>query len=75
MAWDDSGMAGEHEAWYREHDPVLRYARELLVSGDIDQDELKALDQQVRERIEEARRFALDSPRPTPESALDHVFA
>ena len=52
MAWDDSNMAGEHEAWYREHDPVLRYARELLASGDIDQDELTALDEQVRERLE-----------------------
>ena len=42
-----SGMAGEHEAWYREHDPVLRYARELLASGDIGQDELTELDAQV----------------------------
>jgi pyruvate dehydrogenase E1 component alpha subunit len=75
MAWDESGMAGEHEAWYREHDPVLRYARELLAAGHIDRDELTALDQQVRDRIAEARQFALDSPRPTPESALDHVFA
>ena len=27
MAWDDSGISGEHEQWYREHDPVLGYAR------------------------------------------------
>ena len=75
MAWDDSGMAGEHEAWYREHDPVLRYSRELLASGDISQEDLTELDAQVSERIAEARSFALDSPRPKPESALDHVFA
>jgi pyruvate dehydrogenase E1 component alpha subunit len=75
MAWDDSGMSGEHEAWYRDHDPVLRYARELLASGDIGQEDLTKLDTQVSERIAEARSFALDSPRPTPESALDHVFA
>ena len=36
---------------------------------------LTELDARVRERIAEARQFALDSPRPTPESALDHVFA
>jgi hypothetical protein len=29
----------------------------------------------VTDRIAEARQFALDSPRPTPESALDNVFA
>jgi acetoin:2,6-dichlorophenolindophenol oxidoreductase subunit alpha len=75
MAWDDSGMSGEHEQWYRENDPVLRYAREALAAGDISQDELTELDERVRERVAEARQFALDSPRPTPESALDHVFA
>jgi hypothetical protein len=33
------------------------------------------LDAQVTEHIASARQFALDSPRPTPESALDNVFA
>jgi TPP-dependent pyruvate/acetoin dehydrogenase alpha subunit len=75
MAWDDSGISGEHEQWYRENDPVLGYARQLLASGDISQDELTDLDARTRERIAEARQFALDAPRPTPESALDHVFA
>src|SRR3954453_20875279 len=40
MAWDDSGTSGEHQQWYREHDPVLRYARQLLADGDISQEEL-----------------------------------
>ena len=75
MAWDESGMSGEHEQWYREHDPVLGYARKLLAEGDITQDELTEIDARASERIAEARQFALDSPRPTPESALDHVFA
>ena len=75
MAWDDSGISGEHEQWYGEHDPVLGYARKLLASGDITQDELTEMDARVSERIAEARQFALDSPRPTPESALDNVFA
>jgi TPP-dependent pyruvate/acetoin dehydrogenase alpha subunit len=75
MAWDESGMAGEHEQWYREHDPVLRYARQALEAGELSQDELTELDARVRERVTEARQFALDSPRPTPESALDNVFA
>jgi pyruvate dehydrogenase E1 component alpha subunit len=75
MAWDDSGISGEHEQWFREHDPVLGYARKLLAAGDLTQDELTEIDARARERIAEARQFALDSPRPTPESALDHVFA
>jgi TPP-dependent pyruvate/acetoin dehydrogenase alpha subunit len=75
MAWDDAGLSGEHEEWYREHDPVLRYARQLLAAGDLDQDGLNDLDQSARERIAEARQFAVESPRPAPEKALDHVFA
>ena len=75
MAWDESGMSGEHEQWYREHDPVLGYARKLLAAGEISQDELTELDASVSERDTEERQIALDSPRPTPESALDHVFA
>jgi TPP-dependent pyruvate/acetoin dehydrogenase alpha subunit len=75
MAWDDSGISGEHEDWYREHDPVLRYARQLLAAGDLDPDALKDLDQRARESIAEARQVAVESPRPAPERALDHVFA
>ena len=75
MAWDESLMAGEHEEWFREHDPVLRLAREMLAAGDIDQQELGGLDERVRAQIADARQFALDSPRPAPDSALDYVFA
>ena len=75
MAWDESGISGEHEDWYRNHDPVLLYARELLGSGDLTQDELTEMDEREKARIAEAREFAEKSPRPTPESALEHVFA
>jgi TPP-dependent pyruvate/acetoin dehydrogenase alpha subunit len=75
MAWDESGISGEHADWYSDHDPVLIYARKLLGSDDITQEELTAMDEQQTARIAEAREFAMDSPRPTPESALEHVFA
>ena len=75
MAWDDSRIAGEHADWYREHDPVLIYARELLEAGDISQEDLIEIDERATETIAKAREFALASDRPTPESALDNVFA
>jgi pyruvate dehydrogenase E1 component alpha subunit len=75
MAWDESKISGEHEDWYRDHDPVLIYARKLLESDDLSQDELTEMDEGQKRRIAEARKFALESPRPTPESALEHVFA
>jgi TPP-dependent pyruvate/acetoin dehydrogenase alpha subunit len=75
MAWDDSGIDGEHADWYRDHDPILLYARKMLAADEIGRDELSDLDRRVSERIAEAKRFALDSPKPAPETALDHVFA
>ena len=50
MAWDDSDISGEHEQWYREHDPVLGYARKLLADGDITQEELTEIDARASER-------------------------
>jgi len=75
MAWDDSNIKGEHAEWYSDHDPILLYARQLLDSGDATQDELTEIDARTVALITEAREFALETPRPTPESALDNVFA
>jgi TPP-dependent pyruvate/acetoin dehydrogenase alpha subunit len=75
MAWDDTETGGEHADWYREHDPILIYARKMLAADEITQDELTALDKQVSDTMAEAKQFALDSPAPKPETALDNVFA
>jgi acetoin:2,6-dichlorophenolindophenol oxidoreductase subunit alpha len=74
MGWDESRMEGEHQGWYHGHDPVMIYARRLLGDGDITQDELAEMDRRVTERLEKAREFALESPLPAPETALDNVF-
>jgi len=75
MAWDESKTEGEHSEWFNEHDPILIYARKMLAADEISQDELTALDKQVSDRLKEAKQFALDSPVPKPETALDNVFA
>ncbi len=74
MAWDETNIEGEHEDWYRNHDPVLLYARALLADGDMTTDGVARMDRWVSARIAEACRFALDSPLPAAETALDHVF-
>ena len=74
MGWDESRMEGEHQGWYQGHDPVMIYARRLLGDGDITQDELAEMDKRVTERLEKAREFALESPMPAAETALDNVF-
>ena len=74
MTWE-VGVEGPYADWYRNHDPVLLYARGLLAAGATTRDDLLALDARVSARIADARRFALNSPLPPAETALDHVLA
>jgi TPP-dependent pyruvate/acetoin dehydrogenase alpha subunit len=75
MGWDESRMEGEHEGWFHGHDPVMIYARRLLGDGDLTEEELAEIDKRVRDRLDEAREFALASSPPAAETALDNVFA
>jgi pyruvate dehydrogenase E1 component alpha subunit len=75
MAWDNSNIRGEHAGWYRNHDPVLIYARKLLNEGSASRDEIEALDTRVNAEMAAARKFALESPLPPAETAFDHVLA
>jgi acetoin:2,6-dichlorophenolindophenol oxidoreductase subunit alpha len=75
MGWDESRMEGEHQGWFQGHDPVMIYARRLLGDGDLTQEELAEIDKGVRDRLDEAREFALASSPPAAETALDNVFA
>lgn len=75
MAWDESDIRGEHADWYRHHDPILIYARKLLKEGGATRDEIVALDSAVNAKTDAARKFAVESPLPPAETALDHVFA
>jgi pyruvate dehydrogenase E1 component alpha subunit len=75
MAWGERSTAGEHAAWFERHDPVLRFARDVLAAKTLSQAELLRLDEDVSKRMEAAERFAIDSPWPAPQSAFDHVFA
>ena len=61
--------------WSTDSDPVLLYARELLRAGTLSRDALLALDREVRAEIAAAAQFALNSPLPAPETALEHAYA
>jgi len=61
--------------------PSLRLTDRRLVTatsvaaGDVTRDEVVALDKKVSEQMASARKFAIESPLPPAETALDHVFA
>ena len=75
MAWDPAHIPQEHADWHATHDGLLRFTRDLLAAGAATQDEILALDRAVRGEMARARTFALESPEPAPEAALEDVFA
>jgi pyruvate dehydrogenase E1 component alpha subunit len=75
MAWGETPTAGEHAAWFEQHDPVLRFARDTLVAGTMAPDDWLRLDRDVSARMAAAEQFALDSPWPDASSAFERVFA
>lgn len=74
-AWEPERIGGEHAHWIDTHDPVIRAARLLLRLEVASREDMMALDGRVRERVRAAEGFALGSPPPPPESALEGVFA
>jgi len=75
MATGEAATDGAHKEWYERYDPILRLARELAKGGAESVHRIFALDQATRKRIALASEFAVNSPLPAPETALEHVFA
>lgn len=75
FAWDGSLIPDDHRAWHERQDAILRYVRELLAAGTATPDEILAIDAEAVAEMEHAVTFALESPYPQPEEALEHVFA
>jgi TPP-dependent pyruvate/acetoin dehydrogenase alpha subunit len=64
----------ELEEW-RQRDPLERYARALVESGDASAEELAAIDRAVAEEIDREAEAAEKSPLPEPSIALQNVYA
>ena len=65
----------EEEAAWKQRDPIAQLASRLAELGHATDEELATIAQEVAAEIEEAVRFAEDSPSPAPEDCLKHVFA
>jgi pyruvate dehydrogenase E1 component alpha subunit len=64
----------EVEQWLAK-DPLKRFKKELLQNDAFSQAELQKIEENVAAEIEEAVRFAVESPYPAPEEALEDVYA
>jgi pyruvate dehydrogenase E1 component alpha subunit len=68
------GNAEEYEA-ARRGDPVPRFRARLVTEGVLSADEADAIAESVRDEMQEAVSFGLDSPFPAPEAATKFVYA
>ena len=74
--------AGEPEVYrdrtevqeYRKRDPIPRFRICLIQEWGISQDELGAMDEEVKREIAGAVEFAQESPEPDPNTALDYIY-
>jgi pyruvate dehydrogenase E1 component alpha subunit len=57
--------AEEVEAW-KKRDPIKLFRERLLEEGILSQDDVERIDREVAREIDEAERFAMDSPVPDP---------
>jgi TPP-dependent pyruvate/acetoin dehydrogenase alpha subunit len=64
----------EIESWKKKC-PVARLERELLKTGILTAEKIKAMDTEIMARIEDAVTYALESPLPAPEDALENIYS
>jgi len=64
----------EVEKWLAK-DPIKRFKEKLLQTNTLTESEIQQIEKEVSDEIEEAVKFALESPYPAPEEALEDVYA
>jgi pyruvate dehydrogenase E1 component alpha subunit len=64
----------EVEAWLSK-DPIKRLKEKLLQTKMLTETEIAKIEKELSAKIDEAVKFALESPYPAPEEALEDVYA
>ncbi|MGF1538447.1 MAG: pyruvate dehydrogenase (acetyl-transferring) E1 component subunit alpha [Elainellaceae cyanobacterium] len=71
---DEMRSKDEKDAWFS-RDPIKRLAKHLVEQELASEDDLKAIDREVQQSIDDAVEFAQQSPEPQPEDLYRYVFA
>ncbi|MEM2994773.1 MAG: pyruvate dehydrogenase (acetyl-transferring) E1 component subunit alpha [Candidatus Bathyarchaeia archaeon] len=64
----------EVEQWLAK-DPIKRFREKLLQTNVLTEVEVQQIEREVSAEVEEAVKFAMESPYPNPEEALEDVYA
>jgi pyruvate dehydrogenase E1 component alpha subunit len=71
---DELRSKAEKETWLA-RDPIKKFAAYLTEQNLAAQQELKEIDKKIQDVVEEAVKFALESPEPDPKDLYKYVFA
>lgn len=63
----------EAEEWLK-RDPIPRFKTKLIKSGILSEEEAGKIEEEVIAAVEDAVKFAMESPYPAPEEALEDVY-
>jgi pyruvate dehydrogenase E1 component alpha subunit len=74
MADPEEYRTKEEVAQWRERDPIPRFGELLAREGLLDEAGREAIEREAAARVQEAVRFAEDSPFPAPESLYEDVY-
>lgn len=75
LADPDELRSKEEKAHYAARDPIPQLRAAMLKKGWATEAELKAIDQRVADEVDDAVRFADESPKPEKGQLLENVFA
>ncbi len=65
----------EEEALWKERCPIKLFSERLLKEKVLDNEGLRKLEEDVKKKIEDAEKFAIESPFPGPEELCEDVYA
>jgi TPP-dependent pyruvate/acetoin dehydrogenase alpha subunit len=68
------GNKNEYRA-AKDNDPIPRFRAQLLRRSAVTESELERIDHNARTEMDDAVQFALASPKPDPEEAINYVYA
>jgi len=63
----------ETDRW-KAKDPISRFSRRMLKAGMASEEELKKIDEQIKQQVQDAVEYAKQSPYPAAGEVTDHVY-
>jgi len=58
----------------KNHDPILSFKSHILDKKIANEDEIKAIDKEIKGQIEEIVKFAKESPEPDESEIFDNIY-